>query len=96
MQDWNSLSKSQQRKRKAHQSWQGNNYFFCVHEMEAISAPDFLWNNSQSAKLVICCNCARASWPCYKKKHEEFMADNWPAPNDLEDTTDQKRKAEIT
>ena len=44
-------------------------------------------------KLVIVCNSALF---LLQEKHEEFMADNWPAPNDLEDATDQKRKAEIT
>jgi hypothetical protein len=48
MQDWN----SQQRKRKTHQIWRGNNYFFCVHEMEAISAPDFLRNNNQTRNCL--------------------------------------------
>lgn len=41
--------------------------------------------------IVVTDSCCNNYFFCVHEM-EEFMADNWPAPNDLEDATDQKRK----
>eukprot|EP00435_Cladocopium_sp_Y103_P073518 s35_g44.t1 len=44
--------------------------------------------------IVVTDSCCNNYFFCVHEM-EEFMADNWPAPNDLEDATDQKRKAKL-